>query len=361
MAPVWRAVDGDGGLTSPYPRLVAASAERWARDGSTIEANAAVLGIAARRVRADAPRDPGDGRRSSPTRPAPPGGASSHGTTATWSARRSAGSGRPSRSNGCGRSTTRTSARSARTRTISRSATTSAAPRTGRSSRWRSRPADGRGHGSSRPTREGGLGNLAELIHESGHALHYAAIRTRPAFTEPPTDTPRSSRPIARAARWDVQSPRSRPPPRLARGAAPGGARSIRRRAARCVLGALRDRAAPARRGGVRTTCGPRWSRTASGIEPHPEWSWWAVRGQLIDSPGYLANYVLAAIVPRRRCGPDPRAPRRLVDRRRGLVRVRLGAAAPVRRARVRRRPHRGPAGGPLTVEPVLGDMRRAG
>ena len=32
------------------------------------------------------------------------------------------------------------------------------------------------------------------------------------------------------------------------------------------------------------------------GIEPHPEWSWWAVRGQLIDSPGYLANYGLSAI-----------------------------------------------------------------
>jgi hypothetical protein len=33
------------------------------------------------------------------------------------------------------------------------------------------------------------------------------------------------------------------------------------------------------------------------GIVPHPEWSWWAVRGQLIDSPGYLANYALSAIV----------------------------------------------------------------
>ena len=32
------------------------------------------------------------------------------------------------------------------------------------------------------------------------------------------------------------------------------------------------------------------------GIEPHPEWSWWAVRGQLIENPGYLANYVLSAI-----------------------------------------------------------------
>ena len=33
------------------------------------------------------------------------------------------------------------------------------------------------------------------------------------------------------------------------------------------------------------------------GIEPHPELSWWAIRGQLIDLPGYMANYALSAIV----------------------------------------------------------------
>jgi hypothetical protein len=33
------------------------------------------------------------------------------------------------------------------------------------------------------------------------------------------------------------------------------------------------------------------------GIVAHPEWSWWAVRGQLVESPGYMANYALSAIV----------------------------------------------------------------
>jgi hypothetical protein len=33
------------------------------------------------------------------------------------------------------------------------------------------------------------------------------------------------------------------------------------------------------------------------GIVPHPEWPWWALRGQLIESPGYMANYALSAIV----------------------------------------------------------------
>jgi len=33
------------------------------------------------------------------------------------------------------------------------------------------------------------------------------------------------------------------------------------------------------------------------GIRPHPELSWWAVRGQLVDSPAYMMNYALGAIV----------------------------------------------------------------
>jgi len=32
-------------------------------------------------------------------------------------------------------------------------------------------------------------------------------------------------------------------------------------------------------------------------IRPHPEWSWWAVRGQLVDAPGYLINYALGAFM----------------------------------------------------------------
>ena len=32
-------------------------------------------------------------------------------------------------------------------------------------------------------------------------------------------------------------------------------------------------------------------------IRPHPERSWWAMRGQLVDSPGYMLNYALGAIL----------------------------------------------------------------
>jgi Zn-dependent M32 family carboxypeptidase len=32
-------------------------------------------------------------------------------------------------------------------------------------------------------------------------------------------------------------------------------------------------------------------------VRPHPELSWWARRGQLVDSPGYMMNYALGAII----------------------------------------------------------------
>jgi Zn-dependent M32 family carboxypeptidase len=32
-------------------------------------------------------------------------------------------------------------------------------------------------------------------------------------------------------------------------------------------------------------------------IKPHPELSWWAMRGQLIDAPGYLMNYAIGAMI----------------------------------------------------------------
>jgi hypothetical protein len=32
-------------------------------------------------------------------------------------------------------------------------------------------------------------------------------------------------------------------------------------------------------------------------IRPHPELSWWAMRGQLVDEPGYMMNYAAGAIV----------------------------------------------------------------
>jgi Zn-dependent M32 family carboxypeptidase len=32
-------------------------------------------------------------------------------------------------------------------------------------------------------------------------------------------------------------------------------------------------------------------------IVPHPEWSWWALRVQLVETPGYMVNYGLGALL----------------------------------------------------------------
>lgn len=32
-------------------------------------------------------------------------------------------------------------------------------------------------------------------------------------------------------------------------------------------------------------------------IRPHPELAWWAMRGQLVSSPGYMMNYAVGAIL----------------------------------------------------------------
>jgi Zn-dependent M32 family carboxypeptidase len=33
------------------------------------------------------------------------------------------------------------------------------------------------------------------------------------------------------------------------------------------------------------------------GIAPRPEWSWWAIRGQLVQEPGYMSNYAVGYVM----------------------------------------------------------------
>jgi hypothetical protein len=40
-----------------------------------------------------------------------------------------------------------------------------------------------------------------------------------------------------------------------------------------------------------------RLTRDYLRIRPHAELSWWAMRGQLIDAPGYMMNYAAGAIL----------------------------------------------------------------
>ena len=108
--------------------------------------------------------------------------------------------------------------------------------------------------------REGGLDNLAELLHETGHAIHIAAIRTRPAYADWPDSDPFTEA-IADFVALDVE--RARVAAALAGRLGAAGrraARSLRRdRSGRGVVAARAGAAAGSRR------------RSQPGVDPaHP-------------------------------------------------------------------------------------------
>jgi hypothetical protein len=141
----------------------------------------------------------------------------------------------------------------------------------------------------------GGLSSLNELVHESGHAVHVSAVRNRPAyldwpdslFTEAFADVPSWSvyEPAWQRRYLDVEVPE---------------AVSLRALFSDVMLDVawalfelrmLRDPAADPN--AVWTDITSRYLR----VVPHPEIPWWAVRVQLVGTPGYMVNYGLGAVL----------------------------------------------------------------
>jgi hypothetical protein len=142
----------------------------------------------------------------------------------------------------------------------------------------------------------GGLANLAELLHETGHAIHIAAIRTRPAFADWP-DSDIFTEGVADIATLEVYEPRWQ---QHYLGAYVPLEDSIIAKYAAIVMDIawalfeLRMYRQP------ESDPNMVWGEIANKyfrINPHPNLAWWAVRGQLIDSPGYMINYAAGAIV----------------------------------------------------------------
>jgi hypothetical protein len=144
--------------------------------------------------------------------------------------------------------------------------------------------------------RAGGLGSLYELIHELGHGAHIAAIRARPAFCDWPDSD------VLTEALADVFGVEAYEPAWERRyiGAEATPSEASRARLAGTMLDIawalleIRAHRDPAADPSVL------WAEITSrylGISAHPELPWWALRGQLIDSPGYMTNYALGAIV----------------------------------------------------------------
>ena len=141
----------------------------------------------------------------------------------------------------------------------------------------------------------GGLSSLNEFVHENGHAIHIAAIRTRPAFMD--TGDLLFVEAFADVPSWNTYEPAWQ---RRYIGSAATESASLRSLYSSVMLDAawalfeIRMLRSPA------TDPNTEWTAITSRylhIVPHPEWSWWATRGQLVDSPGYMINYGLGAVL----------------------------------------------------------------
>jgi hypothetical protein len=141
----------------------------------------------------------------------------------------------------------------------------------------------------------GGLFVLNELIHEDGHAVHDAALRVRPAFYSLGDDLFLEA--VADVPAWSTAEPAWQQR-YLGRSAAERPALSELFSSvvmdAAWGLFELRLMQNPA------ADPNALWTDITSrylNIRPHPEWSWWALRVQLVDSPGYMINYGLGAML----------------------------------------------------------------
>lgn len=142
----------------------------------------------------------------------------------------------------------------------------------------------------------GGFDNLAELLHESGHGIHIMGIRTRPAFNDWP-DSDTFTEAIADLAGLEIFEPRWQ---WHYLGDSASTAANMRYKYVNIVMDmawALLE---------VRLEQDPTldpttvWTDITSHylhVVAHPELPWWAVRGQLIESTGYMLNYGLGAIL----------------------------------------------------------------
>ncbi len=142
----------------------------------------------------------------------------------------------------------------------------------------------------------GGLGKLDELVHETGHAIHLAAIHERPEYVDWPDSDPLTEA-IADIPALSVYEPAWQYHFLGDSVSTPVATRSKYASIMLDIAWALFE---------VRLHDHPDadpnevWAAITSRylhIVPHPEISWWAIRGQLIDAPGYMMNYALGTVI----------------------------------------------------------------
>jgi hypothetical protein len=144
--------------------------------------------------------------------------------------------------------------------------------------------------------RIGGLDNLGELLHEAGHAVHIAAIQTRGAYADWP-DSDTFTEAIADLAALELYEADWQ---RKFLGDAAPRQSSLRAKYSGIVLDIAWSLFEIQAHRAPEQSPNEIWSaitRDYLRIKPHPEWSWWAMRGQLVGNPGYMLNYAFGAIL----------------------------------------------------------------
>jgi len=142
---------------------------------------------------------------------------------------------------------------------------------------------------------QGGLGLLNELVHENGHVVHMMALRTRPAFMD--LGDALFYEAFADVPSWSAYEPAWQQKYLGRSSAEDSSLRALYSNVMLDVAWALFE---------LRMLRGPTqdpdvvWTEITHrylNVIPHPELSWWLVRVQLVDSPGYMVNYGLGAVV----------------------------------------------------------------
>ncbi|MDB4910765.1 MAG: hypothetical protein JWO39_1588 [Gemmatimonadetes bacterium] len=144
--------------------------------------------------------------------------------------------------------------------------------------------------------RVGGLDNLNELLHETGHAVHISAIHQRPAFLDWP-DNDALTEGLGDVAALEVYEPRWQ---MHYLGDSVPTSLGLRGRYGGIVLDIAWSLFEVRMHRDPNADPNQVWGDITSRylhITPHPELSWWAMRGQLIDEPGYMANYAIGSII----------------------------------------------------------------
>ena len=142
---------------------------------------------------------------------------------------------------------------------------------------------------------DGGLFSLNELVHETGHAVHISAIRNRGAYMDWPDTL--FCEAFADVPSWSVYEPAWQRRYLGTSVTAPISLRALFGDVMLDVAWSLFEirmlRAPQADPNAVWTEITSRYLH----IKPHPELSWWLMRVQLVEAPGYMVNYGLGAVL----------------------------------------------------------------